>query len=112
MLTEQVQLPYGEVGGHGLFHVVNGVLDVEPDDSAGGELVERAMGEYGEALEDELVIVVVDDGGRLHEEVGGRRDGNAVMVESIGVVCFWVTLYQQLLASIDPVSYTRFLGSL
>jgi hypothetical protein len=102
-LTEQIQLPHCKIVGDFFLDVENGVLDIEPDDLTSGQFDQREMRKHGETLEDKLMLVVVDNGGGLDQEIRRRGDRDPVMVELVGVVTFWNALFQVLLSWIYPV---------
>lgn len=72
-LTEQIQLADGEVLRHLLLHVRDCVLNVEANDLADWQLASDGLvGQQREALEEKLVLVVLDDRRRFREEVRRR----------------------------------------
>lgn len=84
---EERELVEREVVWDLLLEVEDGVLDVEADDLADGQLGQRLRREQREALEHELVLVVVDDGRELRRGER-RREGSGFILEFLSVCLF------------------------
>ena len=105
-LVEQVQAANSEILWHSFLKEMNGVLDVESDHFTQRHVLQFLVGEERKPLEDELMVVKVNDGWAVGQEIGGGGHGNAVVVQALEVVAAGVTIFYVLLARVDVVADT------
>lgn len=104
-LTKQIQLANRKVLGHLFFYVRNRVLDIESNDFADRQLgSDRLVSQQREALEQELVLVMLDDRRRLRQKVRRRRNRNPIVVQLVGIVRVRMTLWETSFTRVHSVS--------